>query len=45
MGKRQAWVSGLAYAGFLRRKNILDKILIGLGRVLFLVFCILFFIK
>ena len=35
----------LSYAGFLRRKNILDKISIGLGLVLFLVFCILFIIK
>ena len=35
----------LSYAGFLRRKNIIDKISIVLGLVLFFVFCILFFIK
>lgn len=35
----------LSYAGFVRRKNIIDKIAIGLGLSLFLVFCFLFFIK
>ena len=35
----------LSYAGFLKRKNIFDKILIISGLILFLVFCICFFIQ
>lgn len=35
----------LSYAGFVRRKNLIDKIAIGLGLALFLVFCIFFFVK
>ena len=35
----------LSYAGFLKRKNIFDKILIISGLILFLVFCVCFFIQ
>ena len=35
----------LSYAGFIRRKNVIDKIAIVSGLTLFLVFCIFFFIK
>ena len=35
----------LCYAGFIRRKNIIDTIAIISGLILFIVFCICFFIK
>ena len=35
----------LAYAGFLRRKDMIDKVAIVSGLALFLVFCILFFVQ
>ena len=35
----------LSYAGFIKRKNIIDKIAIISGLILFLVFCICFFIR
>lgn len=35
----------LSYAGFIRRKNIIDKISIIAGLILFLLVCIYFFIK
>lgn len=35
----------LAYGGFIRKKNMIDKISVPLGIVLFLVFVILYFVN
>lgn len=35
----------LAYGGFIRKKNMLDKISVPLGIVLFLVFVLLYFVN